>query len=274
MRVTDKPTTSPVQQPTAGTSAGKASAAPTASTVTKAAGDGFARGTADARDFGRFLQDQGNTNSCGTTSLGMLMSFWKGTPGAYTHDKIDASIRQFNGPTAPTNIVSYLLRHDFRAEALNNASVADLKKYLDQGVPVQVLYDPSADPSDEYLHYVDVVDYTADAQGNVKSVKIADPAGGTLDEVSIEDFQKRWANLGLKNVGVGANNLMIVALPGQNVQVRGKDGVLRNSADIALPKNGNNWGWKLRAADVVADVANFVGKAAKKIGGFFKGLFS
>lgn len=275
MRVTN-PTNSPVQQPSTAAATTRTNAASSAATPTatvQAVGDGFTRVTADARDFGRFLQDQGGSNACGTTSLAMVMSFWKGVPGAYTHESIDQTIRRFNGPTAPTNIVSYLVRHGFRAEALNDASVADLKKYLDQGVPVQVLYDPSADPSDEYLHYVDVVDYTADAQGNVTSVKIADPSGGTLDEVSIEEFQKRWGNLGLKNVGIGANNLMIVALPGQNVQVQGKDGVVRNTDDIALPKNGNNWGWKLRAADVVADLANLAGRAAEKIGGFFKRLF-
>lgn len=253
---------------------------PAAAKATKASGavktvahDSFTPTTADVRDFGKYLQDQGNTNSCGTTSLAMLMSFWKGKPGAYTHDMIDQSIRYFDGPTSPKNIVSYLKGQGFRAEALNNASVSDITRYLDQGVPVQVLYDPSADPSDVYLHYVDVVDYAKDAKGNVVSVKIADPGGGRLKDVPIEEFKKRWANLGIKNVGIGANNLMVVALPGQNVQVRGKDGVVRNTDDIALPKNGDNWGWKLRVVDAVADGANWLGKTAKKVGNFFKSLF-
>ncbi len=228
--------------------------------------------TRDARDFGRYLQDQGQTNSCGTTSLSMLMNFWKGNAGAYTHQKIDQSIRVFDGPTAPTNIVSYLRTQGFRAEAVNNASVSDIRKYLDQGVPVQVLYDPSADPSDVYLHYVDVVDYKADAQGNIVSLKIADPAGGRLTEVPVGEFQKRWQNLKLKNVGLGVNNLMIVALPKENVPVRGRDGTIRNSNEIALPKGGD-LGWQMKVADVIADVTNWVGKAGKAVGNFFKGLF-
>ncbi|HEY3449104.1 MAG TPA: C39 family peptidase [Myxococcales bacterium] len=274
MRVTRDPlsSTSPLRTKKLDPASAKTPAAAPA-TAKNATRDSFTPAASDARDFSRFLQDQGNTNSCGTTSLAMLMSFWKGKAGAYTHEMIDQSIRYFDGPTAPTNIVSYLKGQGFRAEALNNASIGDLTKYLDQGVPVQVLYDPSADPSDVYLHYVDVVDYAKDAQGNVTSVKIADPGGGRMADVPVEEFKKRWGNLGIKNVGIGANNLMIVALPGQNAQVRGKDGVTRNTEDIALPKNGGNWGVKLRVVDVVADAANWVGKAAKKVGNFFKNLF-
>ncbi|MGC4116759.1 MAG: C39 family peptidase [Myxococcales bacterium] len=273
MRVQRDPT-NPLRVPKQETAAARTpkAATNTTATVKNTPRDSFSAGTADVRDFSRYLQDQGNTNSCGTTSLAMMMSFWKGKPGAVTHNMIDQSIRYFDGPTAPTNIVSYLKSQGFRAEAKNNASVADLTKYLDQGVPVQVLYNPSADPSDVYLHYVDVVDYKKDAQGNVTSVKIADPGGGRMAEVPIEEFKKRWGNLAVKNVGIGANNLMIVALPGQNMQVRGKDGVMRNTDDIALPKGGN-LGWKLGVIDVVADAANWVGKAAKKVGNFFKNLF-
>lgn len=229
--------------------------------------------TRDARDFGRFLQDQGRTNSCGTTSLAMLMSFWKNQAGAYNHDKIDASIRHFDGPTAPTNIVSYLRTQGFRAEAKNNASVDDLRKYLDLGVPVQVLYDPSANPKDVYLHYVDVVDYRTDASGKVTALKIADPAGGRLTEVSVEEFQKRWGNLKAMDVDLGVNNLMIVALPKENTQVRGRDGVVRETKDIALPEGGGNWSWQMKVADGVADTANFFGKVGKAVGGFFNKLF-
>ncbi|MFN3431390.1 MAG: hypothetical protein ACK46X_15730, partial [Candidatus Sericytochromatia bacterium] len=46
-------------------------------------------------DFDKFLQDQGQTNGCGTTSLAMLLSYWKGQPGAFTREKIDSSIRHF-----------------------------------------------------------------------------------------------------------------------------------------------------------------------------------
>jgi len=269
MRVT-RPTTPTTPRTPAHAPAAKTPTKTTAAKTVKNTPPATAR---DARDFGRYLQDQGNTNSCGTTSLAMLMSFWKGTPGAYTHQQIDKSIRVFDGPTAPSNIVSYLRGQGFRAEAVNNASVNDIRKYLDQGVPVQVLYDPSANPSDLYLHYVDIVDYKADAAGNIVSLKIADPAGGKLKDVPVAEFQKRWQNLHLKNVDLGVNNLMIVALPKQNVPVKGRDGTVRNSNDIALPKNGGNLGWQMKVADVIADVTNWAGKAGKAIGGFFKGLF-
>ncbi len=200
----------------------------------------------------------------------MLMSFWHGKAGAYTHQMIDASIRQFDAPTAPTNVVRYLKNNGFRAEALNHAKISDLVTYLDRGVPVEVLYDPDANPRDAYLHYVDVIGYDRDAKGEVSSLKIADPAGGYIHDVPVDEFKSRWGRLKFKNVAVGADNLMIVALPEQNKQVRGRDGVLRNTKDIALPAHGNNWGLKLRVGDVIADVANGAGKVVGAIKKLFR----
>lgn len=214
----------------------------------------------DVQDFDRFLEDQGNTNGCGTTSLAMMLSFWKNQPGAFTREGIDKSIRHFNLFTSPQNVGAYARDHGMRAEVVNNAKVEDLTSLLDKGVPVQILYDPDGDGSDEALHYVVATDYTKDDKGNVTGIKIADPAGGYEKTVPITEFKQRWDKLEFMGQKTGLNNVMIPMLPKENTPIRGKDGVVRNSKDIQLPKGGN-LGWRAAIADKLTDAASFAGKA-------------
>lgn len=221
----------------------------------------------ELRDFSRFLEDQnktGVTNGCGTTSLAMILSAWKDQPGAYTREKIDASIRRFNLPTSPQNIVGYAEKQGFRAVAQNNGSVEDLKKFIDQGVPVQIMFDPDGNGSDSILHYVVVTDYEADEKGNVKSFTIANPWGGEIQSVPVDEFKQRWDKLELKGHSTGLNNLMIPMVPKNNVAIKGKDGQVRMTSDIGLPKGGN-LGWRMGVADKLFDAANGVSKVASAI---------
>jgi hypothetical protein len=213
----------------------------------------------DAQDFDKFLEDQGNTNGCGTTSLAMLLSFWKNQPGAYTREKIDHAIRHFNLFTSPQNVAGYANDHGMRASCINNAKVEDVTKLLDQGVPVQILYDPDGDGSDQALHYVVATDYEKDDKGNVTGIKLADPAGGYEKTVPIEEFKRRWDKLEFMGHGTGLNNVMIPMLPKENVPIKGKDGKVRNSKDIALPPS-TGMGFRAWVADKLTDAASFVGK--------------
>ncbi|MNS14371.1 hypothetical protein D3C72_459900 [compost metagenome] len=147
-----------------------------------------------------------------------------------------------------------------RAVAQNNGSVDDLKRFIDQGVPVQIMYDPDANGSDSTLHYVVVTDYEADEKGNITGVKIADPWGGKTETVPVGEFKERWDNLGLLGRSTGLNNLMIPMLPKENTTIKGKDGVIRQSKDIQLPKGGN-LGWRMAIADMGFDIANGASKA-------------
>lgn len=233
----------------------------------KPAGDRVALSSGPAsrelRDFTPFLENQnktGITNGCGTTSLAMVLSAWKNQPGAYTREKIDASIRRFNAPTSPQNIVNYAEKQGFRAVAQNNGSIDDLKKFVDQGVPVQIMYDPDANGADSTLHYVVVTDYEADEKGNVTGLKIADPWGGKVETVPVAEFKERWDNLGLLGRSTGINNLMIPMVPKENTAIKGKDGQVRQTKDIQLPKGGN-LGWRMGAADLGFDIANGASKA-------------
>jgi predicted double-glycine peptidase len=223
------------------------------------AGAGAPSGPAprDARDFDSYIQDQGDTNGCGTTSLAALLSFWKGKPEAYTRTQIDEQIRY--GPdamafTSPDNIEKYAKDQGFRSNAINDGSLDQLKGYLDKGVPVQVLYDPNNDGGDTLLHYVNVTGYNADADGNVSSVKIADPATGESETLDREEFEERWGGLEMKGVGTGLNNVMLVTLPGENTPIRGRDGQTTMSDDIDLPEGG--MGFSGAIADLVSDTVN------------------
>lgn len=239
----------------------------------------------NARDFDAFLMNQFDgdaRNACGTTSLSMLLNFWKGNTDAYNHSQIDKMVRR--GPdmySSPLNLRDYARAEGFRSEVKNQASLDDLKAYVDQGVPVQVLYDPNRDGGDATLHYVNVIDYEADAQGNVTDVVIADPAGGRIDTVPVAEFKERWDKLKFMNVPTGTSNLMIVTLPGENTPILGKDGKMRQSADIALPPGGNFWqrllnlegGLGVSMADDVSDLVNSAAKLKDTLLGGAKSLW-
>ncbi|HEY9721869.1 MAG TPA: C39 family peptidase [Oscillatoriaceae cyanobacterium] len=218
----------------------------------------------DASNFARFQQDQmdgvNGDNACGTTSLSMLLNFWKNQPGAYTHDKIDPVIREWGTFTTPEQVVDYAQSQGLRAVARNNSSLSDLLGFVDKGVPVQVLIDPTGTGVDIYLHYVDVVGTVKDKQGKVRALKIADPgnpAGSAPVTISLADFEKQWGHLRYKSVDTGVNNLMIPMLPKADVPVKGPDGVVRQTKDIALPP-ANNLGWRLAVVNWGANLKNDV----------------
>lgn len=232
-------------------------------------------GVKDARGFGRFLENQnknGVTNGCGTTSLAMTLSFWTGTPGAYTRERIDNTIRRFNLASSPQNIVDYAESQGFRASAMNNANLEDLRAFLDKGVPVQVMYDPDGDGSDATLHYVVVTDYESNEKGALTALKIADPWGGIEAVVPVDTFNERWDQLGLYGRSTGINNLMIPLLPESNVPIRGKDGVIRDADDISLPAK-SNLDWRVGVADKLFDAANALDQVNDAAKATFKKLW-
>ena len=261
MRTEGKPAFNPIQSLRslmAGGAASKAAEAP------RMSGDRFTSRTAEARDLAgveRFMQDQGQTNGCGTTSLAVLLSFLTGRPGAFKQAQIDSAIRRGDLFSSPHNLVDYAQRQGFRSKAINNGSLDQLKDYVAKGVPVQVLYDPGA-KDDLLLHYVNVVGYDAEAD----EFLIADPNDGPdqgLRRVEADEFAERWADLEMKNLGTGMNNVMLVHLPGENTPIKGPDGKTRMSDTIALPE-GDGLGWRAKAADVFSDAVNLGAKGWEK----------
>ncbi|HEU4758514.1 MAG TPA: C39 family peptidase [Dehalococcoidia bacterium] len=196
--------------------------------------DGFtpAKGPVD-RNMPLQPQDQGATNSCGTTSLAMIESYF-GHPT--THQQIDPEIRAFNLGTAPDDIASYANSHDLRASVKNEGSLEDLAKNVDRGVPTMVLTDAPGnkpDPKNGENHYVVVTGYQRDASGKITKIDVADP-WGVKREMDAKDFDSRWAKGKQLGISTGDSRMMISFVP-KDGAVTGTDGVTRQAKDIPLP---------------------------------------
>jgi predicted double-glycine peptidase len=238
-------------------------------------------------DLGVLAQNQGNTNACGTTSLANVMTHW-GMPR--THEQIDQSIRPFDLFTAPDKLVEYARASGMRADIKADATLDDLTRMIDQGVPPIVLMDPDSDKNAN-LHYVTVTGYNRDAHGNISELVIADSAGGHRYTMSAEEFQQKWDNLKLGGIGTGLNNVMITAIPNDGRMITGGDGVQRRASDIQLPRT-SFWsnlksGFARGVANLIANAASFgqsawngvkavgsaIGNAAEAIGNTAKKLW-
>ena len=255
-----------------------------------------------ANDLGVIPQNQGNTNACGTTSLANVMTHF-GMPR--THEQIDGSIRPFDMFTAPDRLVDYANANGMRASMKNDASLDDLARMVDQGVPPMVLIDP--DTGDNFnLHYVTVTGYERGADGKISDIVLADSAGGRRYSVDAEKFQQMWDNVKVGGLGMeipsGLNNVMITAVPKDGRSITGGDGVTRKASDIQLPKSGfwsdlksgvarglsnilslgaqgveKTWQGIKWLGGVLGNAASavggFVSNAASAVGGFFKSIF-
>ncbi|WP_224249870.1 C39 family peptidase [Hyalangium gracile] len=223
-------------------------------------------------DLGVLAQDQGNTNACGTTSLANVLTHW-GQPT--THEQVDKDIRHFDMFTAPDRLVDYARDHGMRAELKADASVDDIARMVDQGVPPIVLMDPDSG-SNASLHYVTVSGYNRDASGNISELVIADSAGGDRYTMPIEEFQKKWDNLELGGIGTGLNNVMISVVPNDGRKITGGDGVTRSASEIKLPKSSFWSSIKSSlargVANLLSDVTSFAGKAWNGIKNVWNGV--
>jgi hypothetical protein len=212
-------------------------------------------------DLGVQAQDQGATNACGTTSLANVMTHF-GKPR--THEQIDESIRAFNMFTAPDKLVEYARGNGMRSEIKTDASLDDLAKMVDQGVPPIVLMDPDAD-NNANLHYVTVTGYNRDASGKITDVAIADSAGGRRYTMPAAEFQAKWDNLKMGGVPTGLNNVMITAVPNDGRKLVGGDGVSRKASEIALPSSTLTSTLKSSLARLGANALSDVTGAADKV---------
>jgi predicted double-glycine peptidase len=216
-------------------------------------------------DLGVIPQDQGNTNACGTTSLANVLSHW-GKPT--THEQIDSSIRAFDMFTAPDKIVEYARSHGMRAEMKVDASVDDLAKMVDQGVPPIVLMDPDGG-NNFNQHYMTVTGYNRDASGKITDLVIADSAGGERYTMPVEEFKEKWGNLKMKGVSTGLSNVMISVVPNDGRNVTGGDGVTRKASDIQLPKSSF---WSNLKSSVARGVANFLANVTNGASKIWNGI--
>lgn len=112
--------------------------------------------------------------------------------------------------TAPPTIVEYLNMNGVDASQKHNASISDITRKLDAGLPVMVLMNSGGGVP----HWVTIYGYASDAAGKVVSLKMRDSYWGTSKgyDMDIERFKTSWNDpVGnkLPNSLLGYSNLMI-----------------------------------------------------------------
>lgn len=112
--------------------------------------------------------------------------------------------------TGPPTIVEYLNMNGIDASQKQNASIADITRKLDAGLPVIVLVNSGGGVP----HWVTIYGYNSDASGKVVSLKLRDSYWGTSKgyTMDIERFKTAWNDpVGnkLPNSLLGYSNLMI-----------------------------------------------------------------
>lgn len=173
---------------------------------------------------------QQNERSCGTTSLTMILNYYgiSGTP-----QQLDDAIRRWDWTGAvPNDLLDYARSQGLEAQGYNNSTIDQLKGFIDKGYPVQVLCDPNDTNELSSQHYIDVVGYGTDANGQ-EYIKYHDPQDGKEKTMPMSDFQRKWGDL-----WGGFNNYMNVYAPaGSNLPPGRDDGI---EATNALADGGLN----------------------------------
>ncbi len=236
-------------------------------------------------------------NSCGTTSLSMILKYFQGHTLENSVPTIDRYIRAqgkfeyvlpggqigaaaIDGYTAPRDIVTYANQHGLRAGLKNQASHAELRKLLDSGVPCLCLTDwnfaqngsqpQGAAPDARSLHWVNVIGYQT--RKNPESGKpetvytIANPHG-LIQQVSEAEFDQVWNGSGpgleLKIPGgqriqTGMQRLFVAMVPrDEQATVTAPDGSTLKAGEITIPSGSD--GFRGRLAQVGSDLLKKAG---------------
>jgi peptidase C39-like protein len=174
---------------------------------------------------------QGASNGCGTTCLAMILGYL-GSQTVDRHD-IDAQIRRYDVFSAPDDLIGYARGAGFAAEGYNHGTQAELQRFIDAGIPCQLLI--SADGSRDLarLHMVVAVGYHQAGGETVFTVK--DPVRGKID-VRWSDLERKWAA-----PAVGFDHYFIaVARPNTTLppgRKGGIEGTLRTADGLAAVMN-------------------------------------
>ncbi|HEY9857792.1 MAG TPA: C39 family peptidase [Stenomitos sp.] len=151
-------------------------------------------------------QDQGLTNGCGTTCLSMAMDYWRPGRPENARTAIDGAVRPFDMFTAPGDLLRYARFHGYRAAMLVDATLDDLLRLLDRGLPTLVLCDRSGSRGDA-LHYMLAVGQ----EGG--SVLFADPAGGQFVGLTGSELEALWQDLHLRGLPTCVSRVILVLSP-------------------------------------------------------------
>lgn len=185
----------------------------------------------------RFLvtpQDQGPTNGCGTTCLSMAMEYWRPGRPENVREAIDGAIRPFDMFTAPGDLLRYARFHGYRAAMLVDATLDELLRLLERGLPTMVLVGRGGS-----LHYMLAIGFEAG------SLLFVDPAGGQFVGLTPSELEAIWQDLRLRGLPTCVSRVILVASPPEGP----------NFADLLPVRPLQSAGAVLLAALAVKDVA-------------------
>ena len=172
------------------------------------------------------ILDQGSTNGCGTTSLAMLLDFLAGGKKVFDREGVDAAIRHFNMFSSPGEIAAFARKRGLDATVHSGTAPDDLRRMVDQGLPVQVLLDVSEAHDGSGLHFELITGYGTGPDGK-RYFELANPWG--MREYMAEDaLLARWRNLTGKGFPLGIDRVAITMKP-------------RGSAATLLPNDEGAW---------------------------------
>ncbi|MBM3266940.1 MAG: C39 family peptidase [Candidatus Sericytochromatia bacterium] len=182
--------------------------------------------------------DGDDRNACGTTSLAGILAYWDPGSRLGNHQALDRLMRRGDMFSSPDELLRVARAAGYRADMKTGASLDDIRKMLDQGVPVQVVVDPDSDGGDITLHYVAVTGYKTDSSGKITSLTITDPGGGEVYEEAADHFLKRWSDLRMGGIATGFDRVMLSYVPAGDRPIKGLDGKSRPASEIALAGDG------------------------------------
>jgi hypothetical protein len=159
---------------------------------------------------------QGKEWSCGTSSLWMALQYHK--PEGVDFHKLDNSVRptrQFGRlfGTSPGALADYVARMDLKAVTKTHGTTYDLRRMLNQGLPVVLLGDRGSrtDPS---MHYRVVTGYKGtDDRTATWTLRDALIEDGKELTFTTEELMAFWGNLAMFNLKIPFERPMVVIAP-------------------------------------------------------------
>jgi hypothetical protein len=133
---------------------------------------------------------QGQSNACGTTALAMILSHVTGT-SIDRHD-IDAQIRRFDVFASPLDMMDYARRAGVAAEGYNHGSKEDLERFIDAGIPTELVITADGSHALSRLHCVVPVAHHPDPTTGEEIFTLHDPVRGKT-EVPWSELNRQWS---------------------------------------------------------------------------------
>jgi PKD repeat protein len=207
----------------------------------------------DAQIESVWLPGQGSTNSCGTTSLAYILRYLTGSD-TYTHFIVDDEVRASDPDHSfgidggmyadPTLLVEYAHSQGVNAEVYQNGDFSEIRRFIDDGVPVMLIL--SGDGSGDIFgaHYIVVVNYCSrptGIPGEHETVYAIYNPWGYQYEIPEDRLARYWDWMRMGNSDIMLWNRLYIAVSNGYLPAGDLDGIkteLAFSRALSMMNNG------------------------------------